>query len=110
MTEPVKITISGVLEALEQGFTRNAGDPNYKGEGQSIGEKYGLNKSQVALLFKHDKLKGKKVLESQDAATHAKDKYDGITKSATDGNLKLVLENTNNPQFSILNFYFLFIF
>jgi hypothetical protein len=61
MAEPVRITVQGVLTDLENGFTRNANDTNYKGEGQSIGEKYGLNKSQVSELFKHEKLKGRKV-------------------------------------------------
>ena len=61
MTEPVKITVQGVLEDLANGYTRNAGDTHYKGEGQSIGEKYNLNKSQVSQLFKHEKLKGRKV-------------------------------------------------
>ena len=37
MEEPVKITISAVLDALENGFTRNAGDKNYLGAGKSRG-------------------------------------------------------------------------
>jgi len=65
MKEPVKITISAVLDALEKGFTRNAGDKNYLGEGSSIGEMYDLNKTQVSLLFKNEKLKGKKTKVAQ---------------------------------------------
>ena len=61
MAEPIRITVQGVLEDLENGYTRNAEGKFYKGEGFSIGEKYGLNKSQVADLFKHEKLKGRKV-------------------------------------------------
>jgi len=68
MEEPVKITISAVLSALENGFTRNAGDKNYLGEGKSIGEMYNLNKTQVSLLFKNEKLKGKKTKVAQTPA------------------------------------------
>jgi hypothetical protein len=58
--EPVRITVQGVLEDLQNGYTRTTSDKQYQGEGKSIEEKYGLNKTQVSQLFKHDKLKGRK--------------------------------------------------
>ena len=61
MAEPIKITVQGVLEDLKNGYTRTISDKYYKGDEKSIQEKYGLNKSQVTELFKHEKLKGKKV-------------------------------------------------
>jgi hypothetical protein len=66
--EPVKITVSGVLEDLKNGYTRTTSEKHYLGEGKSIQEKYGLNKSQVAELFKHDKLKGRKTIVQKAAA------------------------------------------
>lgn len=57
---PVRITVQGVLQDLENGYTRTTSDKHYQGEGKSIEEKYGLNKTQVSQLFKHDKLKGRK--------------------------------------------------
>jgi hypothetical protein len=62
MQEPIRITVSGVLTDLQNGYTRTTSDKQYQGEGKSIEEKYGLNKSQVSDLFKHDKLKGKKTI------------------------------------------------
>lgn len=60
--EPVRITIEDVLDCLANGYTRTTSDPRYQGEGKSIEEKYGLNKTQVFELFKHDKLKGRKTI------------------------------------------------
>lgn len=60
MAEPVRITVQGVLEDLQNGYTRCKNDKHYE-EGKSIQEKYGINKTQVSQLFKHDKLKGRKV-------------------------------------------------
>ena len=62
MAEPIKITVSSVLEDLKNGYTRTTGEKYYLGEGKSIQEKYTLNKSQVKDLFDHPKLKGKKTI------------------------------------------------
>lgn len=62
MAEPIKITVSGILEDLKNGYTRTTGEKHYLGDGKSIQEKYGLNKSQVTELFTHEKLKGKKTI------------------------------------------------
>lgn len=59
--EPVQITITGILEDLQNGYTRCVGDTHYE-EGKSIQEKYGLKKADVAQLFKHEKLKGRKTI------------------------------------------------
>ncbi len=47
--EVVRITISGVLEDLNNGLTR-----------EDIQEKYGLNGVELKEVFQHPKLKGKK--------------------------------------------------
>lgn len=47
--EPVKLTVSGILNDLEQGLVR-----------EQIQEKYGLSTTDMGKLFQHPKLKGKK--------------------------------------------------
>tara|TARA_R100001463_G_scaffold136375_3_gene201589 strand:- start:743 stop:1081 length:339 start_codon:yes stop_codon:yes gene_type:complete len=94
MEEPVKITISAVLSALENGFTRNAGDKNYLGEGKSIGEMYNLNKTQVALLFKNEKLKGKKTKVAQTPAFIIVDEEDSLQIDLEDS-IEEVTETAN---------------
>lgn len=49
---PIVITVSGVLDDLKNGLTRD-----------EIGTKYGLNKTQVKDLFQHPKLKNKKTIK-----------------------------------------------
>tara|TARA_R110002074_G_scaffold190777_1_gene356675 strand:+ start:65 stop:538 length:474 start_codon:yes stop_codon:yes gene_type:complete len=55
-----QITISQILEDLENGMTRTPSDKKYNSERGSIMEKYSLTKFEVILLFKNEKLKGKK--------------------------------------------------
>ena len=62
MAEPIKITVSGILEDLKNGYTRTINEKHYLGDEKYIQEKYGLNKSQVKALFDHPKLKGKKTI------------------------------------------------
>lgn len=59
--EPIRLTISGLIDDLKNGITRLVGDPGYDPERGSIEEKYGLNKTEVKEIFKHDKLIGLKV-------------------------------------------------
>lgn len=49
MSTKVKITPSQILGYLEQGMTR-----------EEIGEKLGLSKKDVTLMFKHPELKGRR--------------------------------------------------
>jgi hypothetical protein len=65
MEEPIRITISGILNDLQEGYTRTKDDKHYQGEGKSIQEKYNLRKSEVFSLFKHDKLKGRKTISTK---------------------------------------------
>ena len=65
MQEPITITISGILNDLQEGYTRTKDDKHYQGEGKSIQEKYNLRKSEVFSLFKHDKLKGRKTISTK---------------------------------------------
>lgn len=60
--QPIKLTVSQVLEDLQNGYTRTKDDKNYQGDGKSIQEKYSLNKSDVSRLFQHEKLKGRKTI------------------------------------------------
>tara|TARA_R110002126_G_scaffold159053_4_gene306402 strand:+ start:11008 stop:11433 length:426 start_codon:yes stop_codon:yes gene_type:complete len=65
MQEPITITISGILNDLQEGYTRTKDDKHYQGEGKSIQEKYNLKKSEIFSLFKHDKLKGRKTISTK---------------------------------------------
>jgi len=65
MEEPIRITISGILNDLQEGYTRTKDDKHYQGEGKSIQEKYNLKKSEIFSLFKHDKLKGRKTISTK---------------------------------------------
>lgn len=47
--EKKQISLSHVLDMLENGHTR-----------EEIGEHYGLNSTELKVLFKHEKLKGKR--------------------------------------------------
>ena len=58
---PVEISLSAVLNDLENGVTRKTGDKGYDESRGSVQEKYGLSKSDVTELFKHPALAGKKV-------------------------------------------------
>jgi len=51
----VQLTISMILQHLKDGMTRD-----------DIGTKYGLNKAQVKILFRHPKLKFKKTILPKD--------------------------------------------
>jgi len=68
MSTPVQITVSGVLEDLQNGYTRTKADKQYQGDGKSIQEKYGLNKSDVSRLFQNEKLKGRKTIGARPPA------------------------------------------
>jgi len=62
MSSPKQIKISEILEYLAKGYTRLKVDKNYDPKVGSIQEKYELNRSQIAELFKHPKLKGRKTI------------------------------------------------
>lgn len=61
MSTKIQITISGVLADLANGLTRTAKSPSYDSTKGSIQEKYNLSGVEVAQLFKHEKLRNKKV-------------------------------------------------
>lgn len=64
----VTISISEVQALLKEGVTRTAKTKGYSPEKGSIGEKYGLNDTQVNLLFKHPKLAGLRTVFPAEAA------------------------------------------
>ena len=61
-----QITVSQILEDLENGMTRTPSDKKYNSERGSIMEKYSLTKFEVTLLFKNEKLKGKKTKQPRE--------------------------------------------
>lgn len=63
--ETQQISIKGLLEDLQNGYTRCVGDVNYDETIGSIQTKYNLNKSQVKEMFDHPKLKGKKTITAK---------------------------------------------
>ena len=60
MNQKTKITVSGILQDLEDGMTRTTTGKNYNGDIGCIQEKYNLTNYDLDMLFKHPKLKGKK--------------------------------------------------
>jgi hypothetical protein len=71
MSERQRITISGVLELLNQGKNR-----------AEIGEHYNLNANQVRKIFQHPKLKGKKP-RTQDPFVLVDDTEETVDAAAT---------------------------
>lgn len=55
-----QITVSGILEDLENGLTRFSNSTGYDPEIGCIADKYDLTAKEVRRLFQHEKLKGKK--------------------------------------------------
>lgn len=58
---PIKVSIEQIKIWLGTGVTRCEGDPNYNIGLGSIQEKYGLNKTNVGILFQDSRLKGLRV-------------------------------------------------
>jgi hypothetical protein len=67
-TGKVQLTVSGILEDLENGMTRFKGQKGYSQERGSIEEKYNLSKNDIKTLFEHPKLKGRKTKRVQEVA------------------------------------------
>ena len=63
--EKVTLTISGILADLENGLTRTPSGKGYNAEIGCIQDKYSLTEFDVNILFKHDKLKGRKTHKKQ---------------------------------------------
>lgn len=68
MSNTITITVSGVLNDLKNGLSR-----------EEIGAKYGLNKSQVKDLFQHPKLKNKKTIKVKSPAFILEDDTEEVT-------------------------------
>lgn len=52
--EQIQVTVSGILEDLQNGLTRN-----------EIKEKYSLSANQLKQVFQHEKLKGRKTKKQE---------------------------------------------
>lgn len=65
-TEPIQLTISGLITDLRNGITRCKGDLGYDETKGSIQEKYNLSKAEVKEIFRNPKLAGIKVKIARD--------------------------------------------
>lgn len=84
-----KISLSGILEDLENGVVRKRSSNNYNESVKSIEEKYNLSPSEVDELFKHPKLKGRKtkvIKELSFILVDDIDNKDNITSSTEEDN------------------------
>jgi len=93
-----KITVSGVLEDLQNGLTRTAGGKHYNEEVGSIQEKYGLTATEVKALFQHDKLKGKKTIVQKELSFELIDDVEETVEEEVVE--EEVVEANNNSQSS----------
>lgn len=55
-----QISVSQILEDLKNGLTRTSSSKQYNPEKGCIADKYNLTPTEVSVLFKHPKLKGRK--------------------------------------------------
>jgi len=60
-TEPIKISLKGIIADLENGLTRTKEDTNYNAEVGCIQDKYNLTSTDLRTLFQHSMLKGLRV-------------------------------------------------
>lgn len=54
--EPIKISIKGLIEDINNGYTRLKGDTGYNEKIGSVEEKYGISKADVREIFKNSQL------------------------------------------------------
>lgn len=80
-TEPIQLTISGLINDLRNGITRCEGDLGYDKTKGSIQEKYNLTKSEVKEIFKNPKLAGIKVKIAKEARYILTDDTAGVSNS-----------------------------
>ena len=84
MSKPKQIKISEILEHLTSGYTRLKADKNYDSKVGSIQEKYELSRSQIAELFKHPKLKGRKTISPKLSSFEIVDDTEGKADEEAD--------------------------
>src|SRR3972149_6418364 len=94
----IRITVSGVLEDLSNGYTRTTSSKHYNAEIGSIEEKYGLNKTEVSQVFKHPKLLGKQtILPKETRFIIVDDTEQNITtENSENGQESLSTDNAND--------------
>lgn len=83
-----QITVTGVLNLLENGVTRTPKNKGYDAEKGSIMERYNLTEVEVRELFKHPKLKGKRTVFEKKSKLSFQLVDDTVTDSTeAEGNL-----------------------
>lgn len=93
----IRITVSGVLEDLSNGYTRTTSSKHYNSEIGSIEEKYGLNKTEVTELFKHPKLINKKTIIPKETRFIIVDDTEETTNEISEnGQESLSTDNAND--------------
>ena len=90
-----QITVSQILEDLENGMTRTPSDKRYNSEVGSIMEKYNLKKYEVTLLFKNEKLKGKKTKQPRELSFVLVDDTENRNVESSTNN---VVNNVEEPS------------
>ena len=76
------ITISGILEDLENGLSR-----------EQIGEKYSIQGWEVTALFKHPKLQGKRAKKKRELSFNIVDDTETMTDPAAEQITEAVSDN-----------------
>ena len=116
--QKTKITVSGILQDLENGLTRTRTSKNYNEEIGCIQDKYNLTNYDLDMLFKHPKLKGRKthavklttfILEDDTPDVEAKDTLVEILTDTEDRNVETttnnVVENTTHDENHVKNVF-----
>ena len=96
-----QITVSQILEDLENGMTRTPSDKRYNSEVGSIMEKYNLTKFEVTLLFKNEKLKGKKTKQPRQLSFILVDDTENLTNILIEDDTEN--RNVESPSNNVVN-------
>lgn len=97
MNQKTKLTVSGILQDLENGLTRTTTSKNYNPEIGCIQEKYNLTNYDLEMLFKHPKLKGRKTHAVKITSFILEDDIDE-TVETTEETVELIRETTTESE------------
>lgn len=90
-----KISVTDILTDLENGYARKVSSNNYNEEIGSIEEKYELTASEVDVLFKHPKLKGKKTKSPKEISFEIIDDLEDTTSENIEEIIEEAKEESN---------------
>lgn len=103
MSQKTKITVSGILQDLENGLTRTTTGKNYNADIGCIQEKYNLSNYDLEMLFRHPKLKGKKTKSVRTVSFVLEDDTENLTNiliedDTENRNVETVSNNVMNVE------------